>query len=45
LLSVPELFIVKIDVVKEAKKEPANDIKAEYVFISLVILAINNTIC
>lgn len=47
LLSVPELFIVKIDVVEEAKKkESTNNIKAKYEFLSLrVVLAINNTIC
>lgn len=49
LLSVPGLFIVKTVVVKEGKKkkkEPTNNIKAKYEFLSLpVILAINNTIC
>lgn len=47
LLSVPGLFIGKTDVVKEGKKkEPTNNIKAKYEFLSLpVILAINNTIC
>lgn len=45
LLSVPELFIVKIDVVEEAKKEPPHTIKAAYVFISPVTLDIASTIC
>lgn len=49
LLSVSELFIgkKKTEVAKEAKKKkkPANNIKAEYVFFSLVILAISSAIC
>lgn len=47
LLSVSELFLGKNNNwgSKGSQKEPANNIKAEYVFFSLVILAISSAIC